>query len=121
MMANVLVVDDDADVAALVQAVLMSEGHAVTVAGDGARALAEAAALRPDVVVLDWMMPGMTGLDVCRALRADEAYDATRILMLTARSAPSDIETARAPGADDYIVKPFAPRELRRRVSSLIA
>lgn len=120
-MANVLIVDDDADVAELVRTVLSIAGHEVTVAGDGERGIAAASAAHPDVIVLDWMMPGMTGIEVCRVLRRDPSLDATRILMLTAKSAPSDIDAARGAGADDYVVKPFAPRELRRRVAELLA
>lgn len=120
-MAHVLVVDDDADVGELVRTVLSLAGHSVEVAGDGPSGLKAAATHRPDVVVLDWMMLGMTGIDVCRRLRGDTSYADTRILMLTARSSPRDIDVARAAGADDYVVKPFAPRELRRRVTELVA
>lgn len=120
-MANVLVVDDDADVAELVRTVLSIAGHAVTVAGDGERGIAAASTAHPDLIVLDWMMPGMTGIEVCRTLRQDRAFDDTRIIMLTAKSAQTDIDAARGAGADDYVVKPFAPRELRRRVAELLA
>ena len=119
-MVNVLVAEDDADVAELLRTVLSIAGYAVEVAPDGLRALAAAAARRPDLVVLDWMMPRMTGIEVCRALRRDEAYADTRILMLTARSSEEDLITARHAGADDYMLKPFAPRELRRRAAELL-
>lgn len=120
-MAHVLVVDDDPDVAELVRTVLSIAGHSVQVEGDGQRGIAAASALHPDLIVLDWMMPGMTGIDVCRTLRQDRSFDDTRIIMLTAKSKQSDIDAARGAGADDYVLKPFAPRELRRRVAELLA
>ena len=100
---------------------LLTAGHEVTVATDGEHGIAAASAAHPDLIVLDWMMPGMTGIEVCRTLRQDSSFAATRIIMLTAKSAPSDIDAARGAGADDYVVKPFAPRELRRRVAELLA
>jgi len=120
-MAHVLVVDDDVDVAELVRTVLTIAGHSVEVAADGRRGILAATENRPDLIVLDWMMPGMTGIDVCRTLRQDHSFDDTRIMMLTAKAAPADIDTAHDAGADDYVVKPFAPRELRRRVADLLA
>lgn len=120
-MAHVLVVDDDADVAELVRTVLTTAGHSVDVAGDGRRGLTVASALRPDLIVLDWMMPGMAGIDVCRTLRRDRGFDDTRIMMLTAKSTQRDIDVAREAGVDGYVVKPFAPRDLRRRVAELLA
>lgn len=96
-MAHVLVVDDDPDVAELVRTVLSIAGHSVQVEGDGQRGIAAASALHPDLIVLDWMMPGMTGIDVCRALRQNPSFDDTRIIMLTAKSTQSDIDAARGP------------------------
>ncbi|GAA3025055.1 response regulator transcription factor [Microbacterium dextranolyticum] len=119
-MANVLVVEDDADVAELLRTVLTFAGHSVEIAVDGPSALAAAAARRPDLVTLDWMMPGMTGIDVCRALRADTSLEGVRILMLTAKSAPHDIALAREAGVDEYVVKPFSPRDLRARIATLL-
>lgn len=119
VVSHVLVVEDDVDVADLIRTVLTTGGHDVEVAGDGRAGLAAANARRPDVVLLDWMMPGMSGLEVCRALRADESFAQTRVMMVTARSAPQDIEAARAAGVDDYVVKPFSPRELCERVDRL--
>ena len=119
-MAQVLVVDDDADVAELVRTVLTISGHTVAAATDGLRGLAAASEAHPDLVVLDWMMPGMTGIEVCRTLRLDSAFDGTRIMMLTAKSTPADLDAARDAGADDYVTKPFVPRELRQRVADLL-
>lgn len=119
-MAHVLVVEDDTDVASLLHLVLSSVGHEVDVAHDGAAGLAAAYASHPDMVILDWMMPVKTGIEVCSTLRADPKFAGTRIMMITARSSPQDISRAKAAGADDYFVKPFTPRELRARVATLL-
>lgn len=120
IMAHVLVVEDDRDVAELLRTLLAHAGHSVDLAEDGHAGLAQAGAVHPDLVMLDWMMPGMTGVEVCRALRSDVEFASTRIMMLTAKSAPTDIATAMAAGADDYVVKPFSPRELRSRIAALL-
>ncbi|OAH49510.1 histidine kinase [Microbacterium oleivorans] len=118
--AHVLVVEDDVDVASLLQQVLARVGHEVSVAHDGGAGLDAAHARHPDVVILDWMMPIKTGIEVCSELRADPAFADTRILMLTARSSPHDVSRAKAAGVDDYVVKPFTPRQLRERVENLL-
>lgn len=120
-MAHVLVVEDDADVASLLRHVLSAVGHEVAIAHDGGAGLTAAYATHPDVVILDWMMPIKTGIEVCAALRSDPDFAATRIMMLTARSSPQDVSRAKAAGADDYFTKPFTPRELRERVTMLLA
>lgn len=119
-MAHVLVVEDDPDVASLLQQILIGLGHDVHVAHDGGAGLAAAYAHHPDMVILDWMMPIKTGVEVCAALRSDPNFDSTRIMMITARSSPQDISRAKIAGADDYFVKPFTPRELRSRVATLL-
>ena len=118
-MARVLVVEDDADVATLIATVRTGAGHEVDVARDGGEGLTSAYAGSYEVVILDWMMPVATGIEVCERLRADARFESTRIMMLTARSSPSDMTRARQAGADDYVVKPFAPRELRQHVATL--
>jgi len=115
---HVLVVDDDAPIAAALRRALEYAGHRVTVAGDGPGALAVAARERPDVVVLDVMLPGLDGLAVCRRLR-EQAHDVL-ILMLTARDATPDRVAGLDAGADDYLVKPFAYEELLARVRALL-
>ncbi|MGZ0711713.1 response regulator transcription factor (plasmid) [Coraliomargarita sp. W4R53] len=120
-MAAILVVEDEADVARLIQLKLSSVGHDVEVASDGQFGLEAAAASLPDLVIVDWMMPRKNGLEVCAALRADERYVKTRILMVSARAQESDRLQALAAGADDYVTKPFLPRELAQRVATLIA
>jgi len=114
---RILVVDDDPMVATTVQRVLRPEGYEVEVALGGAAALEQARANRPDLVVLDLMMPGIDGLEVCRQLRADRNLP---ILMLTARSGTTDRVRGLDLGADDYLVKPFAYAELLARVRALL-
>jgi DNA-binding response OmpR family regulator len=118
---TVVVVDDDADIRDLVAMKLSNAGYAVTVETNGEAGLATAMSVRPDLVVLDWMMPGLSGIDVCRALRDDPRTSETAVLLLTARAQEEDIERGFAAGADDYLVKPFSVRELAERVDSLLA
>jgi two-component system response regulator ResD len=113
MKPNVLVVDDDASIRQLVRLYLERDGHRVAEAADGAVALELAAAMRFDIVLLDVMLPGVDGLEVCRRLR--ESTD-TPIVLLTARSGDSDKVIGLDMGADDYVVKPFSPRELMARI-----
>ncbi len=120
-MTAVLVVDDDPDIRDLVAFKLGQAGYEVETAADGASALAAVAASRPDVAVLDVTMPGMSGIDVCRTLRSDPATASVLVVMLTARAQEGDVEEGFGAGADDYVVKPFSPRELVSRVDALLA
>jgi two-component system phosphate regulon response regulator PhoB len=120
-MAKILVVDDDADIRELVSMKLTNAGYDVIAEADGETGLAAVIDQRPDLVVLDWMMPGLTGIEVCRALRDDPRTVNTAVLLLTARAQEADIENGFAAGADDYIVKPFSARELATRVETLLA
>ncbi|MCT9819047.1 response regulator transcription factor [Microbacterium sp. W1N] len=120
-MAVILVVDDDVDVARLLEHVLSASGHTVDVAGDGGAGLRAARASHHDLVILDWMMPVKNGLDVCTELRADAGFADTKIVMLTARANEADVERAMAAGADEYLTKPFSPRVLRARIEELVA
>jgi DNA-binding response OmpR family regulator len=118
---TVLVADDDADVRDVVVFKLEQAGYDVIVAEDGAAALAYAREARPDLAVLDVMMPRMTGLDVCRELRADARTASIAVILLTARAQENDIESGFAWGADDYLTKPFSPRELASRIRAVLA
>lgn len=116
-MKHVLVVDDDATVSEVVVGYLNRAGFAVDVACDGPTAVALAAARAPDLVVLDLMLPGMDGLEVCRRLRAGGPLP---VIMLTARGDEAHRILGLEVGADDYVTKPFSPRELVLRVESVL-
>ena len=120
-MARILVVDDEQDVRELVQFKLARMGHDVIVESDGEAGLAAARLERPDLIVVDWMMPRLTGIELCVALRLERAFDQTPIILLTARAQESDVERGFAAGATDYVMKPFSPRELAARVTALLA
>ena len=115
--ADILVVDDDARLRALLQRFLAEQGHRVAVAGDAAEARAAIGAMAFDLLVLDVMMPGETGLELAEGLRR-QGHD-TPILMLTARGDPDDRVAGFEHGADDYLAKPFDPRELALRIRTI--
>lgn len=117
MSARILIAEDDPKQARLVQLYLEREGHSTLVVGDGRSALEQCRARRPDLVVLDIMMPKVDGLDVCRVLRTESAVP---ILLLTARTTEDDVLLGLDVGADDYITKPYSPRELVARVRALL-
>ncbi|MFP5290307.1 MAG: response regulator transcription factor [Actinomycetes bacterium] len=120
-MARILVADDDQDLNDLVTMKLEAAGHEVVSVVDGENALARALSDKPDLIVLDWMLPRRNGLEVCREVRSDPGLSGTRILMLTARAQEVDVERAFAAGAEEYITKPFSPRELVLRVTALLS
>jgi DNA-binding response OmpR family regulator len=115
--ARILVADDDPKHAQLIRLYLEREGHQVITVGDGRAALELARSRKPDLVVLDWMMPGVDGLDVCRILRSESPV---AILLVTARSSENDMLLGLDVGADDYLSKPVSPRELTARVRALL-
>jgi len=118
MTSQILVVEDEEPIAAFVQTALEQEGFAVQVAGDGQTALREIRTCPPDLILLDLMLPGMDGLQVCRRVRAREPY--LPIIMLTARSDEVDKIVGLELGADDYVTKPFNARELVARVRAVL-
>lgn len=120
-MATVLLAEDDADIQFLAAFKLRQEGYQVRVFGDGLSARADAREHPPDLAVLDIMMPGLSGLEVCRELRKDPATANIPVILLTALAQEADITAGFAAGADDYIVKPFSPRDLVTRVSAALA
>ena len=119
-MARILVADDDVDIRELVEFKLSTLGHDVVAVADGAAAIDACQASRPDLAVLDVMMPGVSGLDAIRAIRSDPSLADLPVILLTARAQESDVETGFDSGADDYITKPFSPRELASRVQALL-
>ena len=119
-MARVLIVEDDRDIAALIAHYVEKAGNTAEIAADGGRALVLARDTPPDLIILDVMLPGLNGLDVCKALRAGPATSAVPIIMLTARGEESERIAGLDVGADDYVVKPFSPNELMARVRALL-
>lgn len=113
MKPRILVVDDDAALAEMLTIVLRGEGFEASVVGDGSRALGAVREFKPDLILLDLMLPGMNGIDVCRAVRAESGVP---IVMLTAKTDTVDVVLGLESGADDYVVKPFKPKELVARV-----
>ncbi len=120
-MATVLLAEDDADIRLLVTFKLTQAGYQVRVFGDGVSAVAAAREHPPDLAILDAMMPGMSGLEACRELRRDPATANIPVIILTALAQEADIAAGFAAGADDYIVKPFSPREFVTRVYAALA
>ncbi len=120
-MSNIVVVDDDADILGLLEYKLTAAGHTVTAEADGEAGLAAIHEVKPDLVVLDWMMPRMTGIEVCLELRKDPAMADVPVLFLTAKAQESDVQRGFAAGGNDYVVKPFSPRELSTRIDALLA
>ena len=121
VVARIVVADDDVDIRELVEFKLSTLGHDVVAVADGAAAIDACKAQRPDLAVLDVMMPGVSGLDAIRVIRADPALADLPVILLTARAQESDVETGFDSGADDYITKPFSPRELASRVQALLS
>lgn len=120
-MTTVLIAEDDPDICALVTFKLKHSGFDVRAVGDGIAALEAIRERRPDLLLLDVMMPEMSGLEVCRVLRGSPDTAKLPIIFLTARAQESDVRNGIAAGGDDYIVKPFSPRELMNRVQAILA
>ncbi|GAA2746531.1 response regulator transcription factor [Kitasatospora cinereorecta] len=118
--ARILVIDDDPTVSEVVAGYLTRAGHRVDRAADGRHGLAAARAHRPDLLVLDLMLPGLDGLQILRALRADRAAADLPVVMLTAKGDEADRILGLELGADDYVTKPFSPRELVLRIESVL-
>jgi len=119
-MPKVLIADDQEAIRDVIRLTLDSGHFDILEAGDGVAALELARAERPDVLFLDWSMPGPSGLDVCRALRDDPRTSATKIVMVTGHVGVEEQAAGFAAGADDYITKPFSPLELLDKVSEVL-
>ena len=117
---RILVIDDEEDLVELVRYNLEQEGFQVKSASDGESGLAVARQELPDLILIDLMLPGMDGLELCRSLRAENRTASIPVIMLTAKSAESDRIVGLELGADDYVVKPFSPRELIARVKAVL-
>src|SRR5271169_7001027 len=119
-MKRILIIEDDRDIVELVRYNLASEGFEVSSATDGSSGLAQLRKTPPDLLLLDLMLPKMPGLEVCKEIRRDTALNRLPILMLTARGEEADRVIGLEMGADDYVTKPFSPRELVARVKALL-
>ena len=119
-MTRVLIAEDEASIVASLEFLMRRCGFETRIARDGNAALQSLADFRPDVVILDIMLPARSGFEVCRAIRADPTLRATRVLMLTAKGGAADAATGTAAGADEYMLKPFATQDLVARVLGLL-
>jgi DNA-binding response OmpR family regulator len=122
---SVLVVDDDPDIRELITWKLGQAGYDTMVAADGEAGLAAVAGggsegRAPDLILVDWMMPKMSGIDVCRALRQNPLTSRIPVILLTANAQEADVELGFAAGVDDYIAKPFSPREMLSRIEAVL-
>ncbi|MBR0960038.1 DNA-binding response OmpR family regulator [Bradyrhizobium sp. AZCC 1693] len=120
MPQSVLVVDDEANILLSLEFLMKKAGYEVRLARDGEEALAEIGKARPDLVLLDVMMPKRNGFDVCEAIRANPEWRPVRVILLTAKGRDIEREKGLALGADDYITKPFSTREVVERVTAWI-
>ncbi|HEY0664112.1 MAG TPA: phosphate regulon transcriptional regulator PhoB [Thiobacillaceae bacterium] len=120
MAANILLVEDEPGIQELLKFNLVQAGHQVTATADAEHALQFLKNTLPDVILLDWMLPGMSGIDLCRRLRSDDRFQPIPIIMLTARGEERDKVQGLDIGADDYITKPFSPRELVSRIRAVL-
>ncbi|EXI76552.1 MAG TPA: response regulator [Candidatus Accumulibacter phosphatis] len=120
MNKKILIADDEQNIVISIEFLLRREGFEVLVAGDGEEALAKVRGERPDLVLLDVMMPKMNGFDVCQALRSDPDLAGTRILMLTAKGRDTEVSKGLGLGADGYMTKPFSTKELLAEVRKLL-
>ena len=121
MTHKILIADDEPNIVVSLEYLLQREGYEVLVARDGEAALAAIQQHRPDLVLLDVMMPLRSGFEVCASVRANEAIAHTRIIMLSAKGRETDLAKGMALGADEYMTKPFATRELVEHVAALLA
>ena len=119
-MKKIVVVEDAEDIRELIAFKLEGAGYEVYTAADGEAGVAIAQTVRPHLVLLDWMMPRLNGLEAAAAIRADADLADTRIILLTAKGQERDVERGFGAGVDDYIVKPFSPRELLTRIDAML-
>lgn len=120
MPKKILIADDEPNIVISLEYLLQREGYTVLIARDGQEALDAITRERPDLVLLDVMMPKKSGFEVCQALRANDALQGTKILMLTAKGRDTDMAKGTALGADDYMTKPFSTRELVAKVALML-
>jgi DNA-binding response OmpR family regulator len=119
-MAKILIAEDDGAIRSLIRMTLDSGHTEILEVDDGTKALSLARSELPELIFLDWSMPGSSGIDVCRALRDDPDTAQIKVVMLTARTASGDRQTGLDAGADDYITKPFSPLQLLDKVTEVL-
>lgn len=121
-MANILVAEDERDIRELINFTLMYAGHTVTQAANGAEAydIAVAAEIKPDLIMMDVRMPRMTGYEACRQMKQIDSLKDIPVVFLSAKGQDEEVQTGKEVGAVDYILKPFAPEELTRRISEIL-
>ncbi len=117
---KVLIVDDEPNIVASIEYLMKREGFEVSIASDGEAAIERARELRPDLILLDVMMPKKSGFEVCELIRADPSLQATKILMLTAKGRDTEVAKGLALGADAYMTKPFATKELVAKAKQIL-
>jgi DNA-binding response OmpR family regulator len=120
-MARILIAEDEPDIRELVAFVLRFAGHEVTATSNGEDALLQASLIIPDIIIMDVRMPRMTGYEACRAMKADIALKDIPVVFLSAKGQDSEIQTGLEMGAEEYLLKPFAPDQLSERVKAILA
>jgi DNA-binding response OmpR family regulator len=120
-MARILIAEDEPDIRELVAFTLRFAGHEVTATPNGEEALQQASQLIPDIIIMDVRMPKMTGYDACRAMKADIMLKDIPVIFLSAKGQDSEIQTGLDVGAEEYLLKPFAPDQLAERVKAILA
>jgi CheY-like chemotaxis protein len=120
-MARILIAEDEPDIRELVAFTLRFAGHEVTTTANGEEALHQASQLIPDIIIMDVRMPRMTGYDACRAMKADNTLKDIPVVFLSAKGQDSEIQTGLDAGAEEYLLKPFAPDQLAERVKTILA
>ena len=120
-MARILIAEDEPDIRELVAFTLRFAGHEVTATSNGEEALQQASLIIPDIVIMDVRMPRMTGYDACRAMKTDVALKDIPVVFLSAKGQDAEIQTGLDAGAEEYLLKPFAPDQLAERVKAILA
>ncbi len=120
-MAHILVAEDERDIRELIHFTLMFAGHQVTQASNGAEAVELAVQVKPDLIMMDVRMPKMTGYEACRQIKQNEAIKHIPVVFLSAKGQDEEVQTGLQVGATAYILKPFAPEELTRRIAEILA